>query len=472
MKTNTEGDLSEAMSLLERLGLNRPALRAWAMYEWAITGMWAVVVATVFPIYFQTVLSGELPDHIATRNFAWATTIGIAIVAVVAPIMGAITDRIPIKKLMLGIFTAMGVLASASLYFISEGNWFLALAVFILINVGANGSTVFYDALLPHIATNKEIDRVSTGGFAMGYLGAGLLLTFVLLMIQQPGWFGLEGDPTLPVRLSFVCVGIWWALFAIPIFLRVPEPLPKLDPNEILIGSALQQALSRLVRTMRELRSYRNAFLLLLAYFVYGDGLGTIIRMAAIYGSELGIKQGALIGAVVMVQFVGVPFTFLFGDLAGRIGTKRAIYVGLFIYTIVSVLGYFMTTAVHFFILAFLVGMVQGGVQALSRSFFASMIPKYKSGEFFGFYGVIDKFAGVMGPTVMASVITMTGSSRFGILSIILFFVVGGILLYFVDETEGRRMAAAVQARAEPDPDAEPVPSLMNQKGFQENSTG
>ncbi len=457
MKSETERDRAHAMSLLERLGLHRPVLRAWAMYEWAITGMWAVVVATIFPIYFQTVLAGDLPDHIATRNFAWATTLGIALVAVIAPFMGAITDRLPIKKLLLAVFTAIGVSASVSLYFVSQGNWFLALAVFVLINVGANGSTVFYDALLPHIANSKEIDRVSTGGFAMGYLGAGLLLAFCLLMIQQPGWFGLDGDPTLPVRLSFVGVGIWWSLFAIPIFRRVPEPLPKLDPNELLVGGVIRQALNRLTRTIRELRSYRNAFLLLLAYFVYGDGLGTIIRMAAIYGAELGIDRGALIGAVVMVQFVGVPFTFLFGDLAGRLGTKRAIYLGLFIYTIVSVLGYYMTTAVHFFILAFLVGMVQGGVQALSRSLFAGMIPQYKSGEFFGFYGVIDKFAGVMGPMVMASVITMTGSSRFGILSIILFFVVGGILLYFVDEKEGRRAAAAVQALSLPDPEAGPI---------------
>ena len=455
MKSKKQGNRTADMTLLERLGLHRPVLRAWAMYEWAITGMWAVVVATVFPIYFQTVLSGDLPGHIATRNFASATTLGIAIVAVIAPFMGALTDRLPIKKLLLAIFTALGVSASIALYFVSEGNWFLALAVFVIINVGANGGTVFYDSLLPHIAANEEIDRVSTGGFAMGYLGAGLLLAFCLIMIQKPGWFGLEGDPTLPVRLSFIGVGIWWGSFSIPIFRHVPEPTPKLDPNEVLAGGALQQALNRLCRTMRELRSYRHAFLLLIAYFVYGDGLGTIIRMAAIYGAELGIGKGALIGAVVMVQFVGVPFTFLFGELAGRIGTKRAIYVGLFIYTIVSVLAYFMTTAAHFFILAFLVGMVQGGVQALSRSFFASMIPQYKSGEFFGFYGVIDKFAGIMGPMVMAAVITLTGSSRFGILSIILFFLVGGVLLYFVDEKEGRRIAIAVQAMALPDPEVQ-----------------
>ena len=448
---------TQSMSLLERLGLHRPELRAWAMYEWAITGMWAVVVATIFPIYFQTVLSGDLPNEIATRNFAYATTIGIAVVAMIAPILGAITDRVPIKKLLLAVFTLLGVVASAALYFVSEGDWFLALAIFVLINIGANGSTVFYDALLPHIATNKEIDRVSTGGFALGYLGAGLLLAFCLLMIQMPGLFGMEEGTTLPVRLSFIAVGIWWALFAIPIFRRVPEPMPKLDPNEVLVGGALRQAFSRLARTMRELRSYRNAFLLLLAYFVYGDGLGTIIRMATVYGAEIGIPDSAMIGAVVMVQFVGVPFTFLFGMLANRIGTKQAIFVGLTIYTGVSMLAYFMTNTTHFFLLAFLVGMVQGGTQALSRSFFASMIPQYKSGEFFGFYGVIDKFAGVMGPLVIAAVIDLTGSSRLGILSVIIFFIVGGAILYFVNEEEGRSIAAAVQAQALPDPEAEPI---------------
>lgn len=451
MNATDEEGLATSMPLLERLGLHRPELRAWAMYEWAITAMWAVVVATIFPIYFQTVLSGDLPNHIATRNFAWATAIGIIIIGTIAPFLGAVTDRTPIKKLLLAVFTAIGVLASVALFFVSEGDWFLALVVFVLINIGANGSTVFYDALLRHIATNKEIDRVSTGGFALGYLGAGLLLAFCLLMIQQPGWFAMADGTTLPVRLSFVVVGIWWAIFAIPLFRWVSEPPPKLDPDEVPVGSALRQALARLARTMRELRSYRNAFLLLLAYFVYGDGVGTIIRMAAIYGAELGIDRGALIAAVVMVQFVGVPFTFMFGILAGRIGTKQAIFMGLGIYTGISILAYFMTTATHFFILAFLVGMVQGGTQALSRSFFASMIPQYKAGEFFGFYGVIDKFSGVMGPSVMAAVISLTGSSRLGILSVILFFITGGAMLYLVDEKKGRRVAADVQAQALPD---------------------
>jgi MFS transporter, UMF1 family len=199
-------------SFLERLGLSRPEHWAWAMYEMATTGMWAVIVATIFPIYYQHLAAKDLPGPVATRNFAIATTLGIVLVAVVAPLMGAITDRVAIKKPLLGIFTALGVAGAGLLFFVQEGDWLLGLGFFILVNWGANGSTVFYDALLPHVAREHEVDRVSTGAFAVGYLGAGLLLAFCLLMIQMPGLFGLP-EGTLPARLSFVAVGIWWAVF-------------------------------------------------------------------------------------------------------------------------------------------------------------------------------------------------------------------------------------------------------------------
>ncbi len=437
------------MPLLERLGLHRPELRAWAMYEWATTGMWAVVVATVFPIYFQNVAAAELPGADATRNFAIATTLGIVLVAVVAPVLGAITDRAAIKKPLLAAFAGLGVAATGMLFFVQEGDWLLGLAFFVLVNVGANGSIVFYDALLPHIARPHEVDRVSTGAFAIGYLGAGLLLTFCLLMIQMPEFFGIP-EGTLAPRLSFLAVAVWWAVFSIPIFRRVAEPVAELAPGEVVEKGTFRFALNRIQSTLKELRSYRNAFLFLVAYLIYGDGIGTIIRMASVYGAELGIDQGHMIGAIVMVQFVGVPFSFLFGMLAGKIGTKRAIFLGLCVYTGISILGYFMTSAVHFWALAFLVGTVQGGTQALSRSLYSSMIPAYKSGELFGFYGVMDKFAGMAGPSVMALVIALTGSSRYGILSIILFFLVGGAILYVVDEEEGRRVAREAQLRARP----------------------
>jgi len=447
------------MPLLERLGLHRPELRAWAMYEWAITGMWAVIVTTIFPIYFERVVAADLPGPRAIQYFGYATTLGIALVAVVAPIMGAITDRAAIKKPLLGAFATIGIAGAALLFLVEEGDVFLALAFFVLVNIGVNGSTVFYDALLPHIARSDEVDRVSTGAFAVGYLGAGLLLSFCLVLVQAPGVFGIP-EGTLPARLAFLAVAVWWAVFALPLFFKVAEPPAEIAPGEVVEKGTFVFALNRIKRTFKELRSYRYAFLFLIAYLIYGDGIGTIIRMATVYGAELGIDVGHMIGAVVMVQFVGVPFAFLFGMIAGWIGTKRAIFLGLLVYILITILGFFMTTALHFWLLAFLVGTVQGGTQALSRSLFASMIPAYKSGELFGFFGVMDKFAGMIGPSVFALAITLTGVSRYGILSVIVFFVVGAAILYFVDEDEGRRVAREAQARARPvaELEGEPAP--------------
>jgi UMF1 family MFS transporter len=230
-------------------------------------------------------------------------------------------------------------------------------------------------------------------------------------------------------------------VFSLPLFRRVPEPPPRLEPDEHLGENPVKMAFVRLAETFRELRSYRQAFLLLLAFLIYNDGIQTIIKMATAYGTEIGIGQSALIGAILLVQFVGIPCSFLFGMLAGRIGAKRALFLGLLVYTGISVLGYFMTTATHFYLLAGLVGTVQGGTQALSRSLFARMIPQHKSGEFFGFFSVFEKFAGIFGPLIFAGTIAATGSSRNAILSVIGFFVLGGALLYFVDVEEGQRAA-------------------------------
>lgn len=443
-------ELETPMPLLERLGLHRPELRAWAMYEWATTGMWAVIVAAIFPVYYQSVLAQGLSAVDTRWNFAFATTLGIAIVAVAAPLMGAITDRVAIKKPLLASFALLGIAACVLLLLATEGRWLLGLTLFVLINMGANGSIVFYDALLPHVARPREVDRVSAGAFAVGYLGAGLLLAACLLVIQRPALLGLPAEGTLPARLCFAAVGLWWLLFTIPLLWRVPEPPPEVAPGDVVGEGTLRFAWHRIRGTFRELRAYRHAFVLLIAYLIYGDGIGTIIRMAALYGEELGIGRGHMIGAIVLVQFIGVPFAFLFGALAGRIGTKPAILVGLSVYTLITVLAFYMKTALHFWCLAVLVGTVQGGTQALSRSLYASLIPPYKSGELFGFYGVMDKFSGMFGPTVFAWVGAATGSARFGILSIVLFFLLGGFLLHLVDVDEGRRIARQAQARARP----------------------
>jgi UMF1 family MFS transporter len=325
------------------------------------------------------------------------------------------------------------------MFFIGRGDWLFALALFIITNVGVAGSIVFYDSLLPHIVREGEIDRVSTAGYALGYLGGGVLLAINIVMMANPSWFFLSGRDAA-VRASLASVAVWWVLFSIPLFRRVPEP-HALQRDDREGGLALGAAVIRLLQTLRELRRFRQAFLLLLAFLIYNDGIQTIIRMATIYGTEVGIDENAMIGALLITQFIGVPFGFLFGAFAGKIGAKRALFVGLAAYSVITFLGYFMRTATHFFALSVLVGMVQGGTQALSRSLFASMIPKQKSSEFFAFFGVFERYAGILGPAIFAWVVTSTGTSRSAILSLLGFFVLGGGLLMLVDVDEGRRAA-------------------------------
>ena len=435
-------------SLLSRLGLDRPELRAWAMYDWAASSMQTTIMVAVFPIYFVKVAGANLVESGATQRLATVNSIALVIIALLSPILGAVSDYRANKKRWIAIFMLLGVAAVLGMFFIHHGDLDLASLLFTLSMVGVAGSFVFYEALLPHIARRNEIDRVSSAGYAVGYVGGGILLALNLAWIQRPDWFGLPSGPglteaqaTLPVRLAFLSVAVWWLIFSLPLFRRVPEPPALLEPDERRGENPVKVAFIRLGETFHELRSYRNAFLLLLAFLIYNDGIQTIIKMATAYGTEIGIGQSALIGAILLVQFVGIPCTFLFGMVAGRIGTKQALFLGLVVYTAISLLGYFMKTAAHFYILAGLVGTVQGGTQALSRSLFASMIPQHKSGEFFGFFSVFEKFAGIFGPLIFAGTIAATGSSRNAILSVIGFFVVGGALLYLVNVEEGQRAA-------------------------------
>ncbi len=427
-------------TFLQRLGLDRPELRAWAMYDLANSAFMTTVVGAVFPIYFSAVAAAEMPAPMATARFAAATTIALAVVAILAPFLGALADFAAMKKKLLAAFLVLGAGACGGMFFIHRGEWMLGASLFILANIGASGSFIFYDALLPHVARPDEMDRVSSAGYALGYLGGGVLLAVNLAWIQFPTAFGMA-DAAAGSRWAFLSVAGWWLLFSVPLFRRVPEPPRALAVGENSDFSPVRGALGRMRATLRELRAYPQAFLLLVAFLVYNDGIGTIIRMATVYGAEIGIGQGALMGAFLIVQFVGIPFAFLFGGLASRIGAKRSIFLALAVYAGVSVLGYYMKTAAHFIILAVLVGMVQGGCQALSRSLFASMIPRHRSTEFFAFFAVFEKFAGILGPAIFAGTIALTGSSRNAILAVITFFVVGGGLLAFVNVPEGQRFA-------------------------------
>jgi len=430
------------VALLARLGLDRPELRAWAMYDWANSAFQVTIITAVFPDFFSTVAGANLPATTATSRYAWATTIAVAVTAVIAPILGAIADYGAVKKRMLAAFVIVGVVATALMAGIDQGEWRYAALLFIVSNIAVAASFVFYDSLLPHIAAPDELDRVSTAGYALGYVGGGLLLVVNLAWIVSPATFGIP-DTLAAIRLSFVSVAVWWLVFSLPLFRRVPEPPRMLEADETGAESSVRVAFTRLGETLRELRGFRQAFLMLVAFLLYNDGIQTIIRMATIYGAEIGIDRNARIAAIVMVQFVGIPFAFFFGALAGRIGAKAAIFISLAVYTGISLLAYFMSSALHFFVLAFLVGAVQGGAQALSRSLFARMIPKHKSSEFFGFFSVFEKFAGVAGPALFGLSIALFGSSRIAIVSVILFFVAGGLVLTRVDVAQGEAQAAA-----------------------------
>jgi UMF1 family MFS transporter len=441
---------SRKRGILSRLGLDRPELRAWAMYDWAVSSVQTTIMVAVFPVYFANIAKGDLGESGTTQAIATANTIVAIILAVLSPILGAVSDYVAAKKRMLGASMIVGAAAVAGMFFVQQGDYKLALILFVISLIGATASTVFYDALLPHIASEDEIDRVSSAGYAVGYIGGGLLLALNLAWILKPGWFGLPTGPelssaqkTLPTRLALLSVAVWWVVFSIPLFRRVPEPPRTREPDEQTRGSVLITPFVRVAETFRALRGYKQALLMLLAFMIYNDGIQTIQKMAATYGKQLGIADTVLIGAILVVQFVGVPFSFLFGSIAARIGAKAAIFIGLAVYAGISILGFYMQTAAHFILLAVMVATVQGGTQALSRSLFASLVPAHKSGEFFGFYSVFEKFASIFGPLLFWVIIATTGSSRNAILSVILFFAIGAVLLSRVRVSEGQEAARA-----------------------------
>ena len=432
-------------SFLDRLGLHRPELRAWALYDVA-NSAWMTTVIQIFQIYIVIVgVAGGLSEPQARARYMFASSVAIILVGLTGPLLGAIADYRGSKKSFLAAFLAVGAVATAAMFFIGDGQWVYALLTFIVGNVCVTATLAFYNALLPAIAGPHEVDRVSTAGFALGYLGGGALLAFNGVMMAHPEWLGIPGRD-VAIRLSFVSVAVWWVVFSIPLFRKVPEPSPRLEADETAGENPVVIASRRLAETFRELRTYKDAGLFLLAFLIYNDAVNTIIRAALTFGGEVGIDATDMIGALILVQFVGVPFAFGFGLLADRIGAKRSIYLTLAVYTVISLLGFSLRSATQFYVMAALVGTVQGGAQALGRSVFATMIPKHKAGEMFGFFGVFDRFGGSLGTFLFGVLLTTTGSSRPAILILIVFFALGAFLLSKVDVERGRRMAREAEA--------------------------
>lgn len=415
-------------------------IRAWCMYDWANSPFATTLMSALFPPFFRSlVIEAGLPVEDATAFWGYTASAALLIAAFIAPVLGAVSDYTGGKKRFVGIFAGFGILATASFVFIGDDTWSLASFLYIIAAVGFSGSIVFYESLLPHITTKENIDAVSSRGYATGYLGGGTLLVINVLWISHPEWFGMP-DLGFALRASFLSVAVWWALYSIPFFARVPEP-PANGGGRELGHAVLVEGFQRLARTFHEIRKFRHLFIFLIAFWVYSDGIGTIIRMATAYGDEIGIGITDMTLALVLTQFIAVPFTMLFGKYAGRVGAKKSIMLTLFVYMGVSVSAYFMSTAWHFYLLAVAVGTVQGGAGALSRSLYGSMVPKNRSAEFFGFYSLSAKFAGIFGPLVFGFVSQLAGHSRFSIVSVIIFFIVGAVLLTRVDVEEGKRVA-------------------------------
>lgn len=416
---------------------SRRAVYAWAFYDWANSAFATTVMAGFFPLFFKEYWNSGVADTVSTFRLGMANSAASLVVVLCAPLLGAIADHLDRRKGFLLLFAALGVVMTGALHFVAAGDWQLAALCYGLAILGFSGGNLFYDALLLGVARPAQLDRVSALGFALGYLGGGLLFAFNVLMVLHPDWFGLP-DKATAVRVSFLSVALWWAVFSVPLFLLVHEAHAA---ERARARAAIARGFGQLRRTLREIGRLPHTFLFLVAYWLYIDGVDTIVRMAVDYGMSLGFPSNSLIVALLITQFVGFPAAIAFGRLGDRIGARAGILVALAVYMAVTAWGAFMSAVWEFYLLAVVIGLVQGGVQSLSRSLYARLIPPGRSAEFFGFYNMLGKFAAVLGPALMGWVGVLSGSPRIGILSVLALFVVGAALLLRVDVARGMRDA-------------------------------
>ena len=408
---------------------NNKFIYAWALYDWANSAYATTVMAGFFPIFFKSYYSVGVDATLSTAQLGFANAISSFIIVVFAPLLGAMADAGSLKKRFLFLFAFLGILMSASLALVQQGEWQMAALIYTLGNIGFMGSNIFYDGLLPSVSEDKNVDYISGLGFALGYLGGGILFAVNVFMVQDPSFFGFE-DKTEAIKASFISVAVWWALFSLPLLFFVNEKKrDKKQKNILLVSGYLQ-----LKKTFQRVTSLKGLFLFLVAYWFYIDGVDTIIRMAVDYGMALGFDSNSLIMALLIVQFVGFPATLLVTKLADIWDTKKVIYLCIAVYAFIIIFASTMQNVNEFYILALFISLVQGGIQALSRSYYAKMIPQKYAAEFFSFYDLLGKFAVILGPLLIAFVALISHNSRLSITSVIILFVLGALLLFFVDE--------------------------------------
>ena len=416
---------------------NKRTIWSWALYDWANSVYATTIMAGFFPIFFKEYWADPNNPNQSTFYLGMANSIYAIVVAVIAPFLGAIADQGSKKKKFLIFFAFLGSIMTGGLWIVNQGYWQMAVLFYMIATIGYASSNIFYDSLLPDIATEKNVDSVSSLGYGLGYLGGGLLFLLNVIMYLKPHLFGIP-DGTTAIRLSFLSVTIWWLVFTVPLILFVSE---SNDEKSINLIKATNMGWKQLIETFKEIRKMRVVGLFLLAYWFYIDGVDTIIKMAVDYGMSLRFPNESLIIALLIAQFIAFPAALIYGWMAKKTGAKTGIMIGIIGYSIITFLGYFMTKVVHFYVLAVLIGLFQGGIQALSRSLYTRIIPPNKSAEFFGFYNMFGKFAAIMGPALMGTVTIIYGDSRIGILSILALFILGAYFLSKVDVEEGKRIA-------------------------------
>ncbi|MFC0231564.1 MFS transporter [Bhargavaea ullalensis] len=400
------------------------------MYDWANSAYSIIITTAVFPLFYKAAATDAgISGSDSTAYLGYTISIFTFILAMLGPILGTIADYKGMKKKFFTFFFVLGAGSTALLAFVPADNWLLLLIVYTFAALGSTGANVFYDSFLTDVSESERMNRVSSFGYGIGYIGSCIpfILSIAIIMLAQFDKIPLS--MTNASRTAFLITAVWWIVFSIPMFKHVkqryfidPEPRPVLN------------SFRRLAGTFREIRKYRGLFLFLLAYFFYIDGVGTIISMSTAYGTDLGISSTSLLLILFMTQVIAAPFAFLYGRLADRFGTKQILYVGIAVYTGVCIYAYFMDSVLDFWILAMLVGTSQGGIQALSRSYFGRLVPKENSNEFFGFYNIFGKFASIMGPLLLGVTAQLTGNTNFGVFSLVILFIIGGVILYFVPD--------------------------------------
>jgi UMF1 family MFS transporter len=404
----------------------RPVV-AWAFYDWANSAFATTVMAGFFPVFFKQYWNVGVEASVSTFRLGVTNGVASLVIALTAPLLGTIADRGGVRVRLLMLSTVLGAAATAGLYLAGQGQWQLAILLYLLASFGFWSGITFNDALILDVAESKdELDLISAYGYALGYVGGGLLFALNVFMTLNPGLFGLA-TAAEAVRLSFLTVAAWWTVFALPVFLFVREERPAAPLG---LAAAARASVGELRTTFGHVRRYRPLLWFLLAYWLYIDGVNTVIKMAVDYGLSLGFPQESLIAALLLTQFVAFPAALAFGWLGARIGAVNGIFIAIAVYAGATVGAYGLQTAPQFYALAVAIGLVQGGIQSLSRSYFGSLVPRDKRGEFFGFYNMMGKFSAVLGPMLVGVTALATGSNRAAILSVLLLFVGGALLLW------------------------------------------